>query len=87
MPGFSIQRLTEIMEGLGSAAPLAFIALFVLNTVCCLPTALTSLAGGFLFGAVWGMAYVWTGAMVGASAAFAISRHMGQGWIQRRAMK
>jgi uncharacterized membrane protein YdjX (TVP38/TMEM64 family) len=84
MPGLSMQRLTEILEALGGAAPLAFIALFFLNTICCLPTALTSLVGGFLFGAVWGMAYVWTGAMLGASAAFAISRHMGQGWIQRR---
>jgi uncharacterized membrane protein YdjX (TVP38/TMEM64 family) len=84
MASLSVERLTEFLEGLGSAAPLAFIALFVLNTVCCLPTALTGLAGGFLFGAVWGMAYVWTGAMLGASAAFAISRHTGQGWIQRR---
>jgi len=77
-------RLTDGLARLGRAAPLAFIAFFVVNTVLCLPTALTSLAGGFLFGAGWGMAYVWTGAMLGASAAFAISRNMGQTWIQRR---
>lgn len=77
-------RLASFLARLGRAAPLAFVGLFVLNTVLCLPTALMSLAGGFLFGAAWGALYVWFGAMLGASAAFGISRHWGQTWIQQR---
>lgn len=77
-------RLAAFLARLGRAAPLAFMGLFVANTVLCLPTALMSLAGGFLFGAAWGALYVWVGAMLGASAAFGISRHWGRHWIQQR---
>lgn len=79
-----IRGLAERIRALGPMAPVVFVLLFVLNTVLCLPTSVLAMTGGFLFGPVLGMACVWSGAVVGASAAFGISRRMGRGWIQRR---
>ncbi len=81
------ERLATWRDRFGAAFPLMFIVLFVLNTVACLPAGVMTLAGGFLFGPFLGFLYVWTGAMIGASAAFGISRHLGRDWIRRRLVR
>ncbi|MGE3312902.1 MAG: TVP38/TMEM64 family protein [Limisphaerales bacterium] len=78
------ERLADWRDRHGPALPLVFIVLFVLNTVACLPAGVMTLAGGFLFGPLLGIVCVWTGAILGASAAFGISRHFGRDWIRRR---
>lgn len=77
-------RLAEFLAGLGPAAPIAFVALFVLFTVLCLPAGVMTLLGGFLFGPALGFLYVWVAALLGASAAFGVSRHLARAWVQRR---
>ncbi len=69
----------------GAAGPLVFIAFYALATVLMLPGALITLAGGALFGPLWGTLCSLAGATLGASAAFVIARTLAADWVARRA--
>ena len=69
----------------GAAGPLVFIAVYALATVLMLPGALITLAGGALFGPLWGTLYSLAGATLGAGAAFVIARTLAADWVARRA--
>jgi uncharacterized membrane protein YdjX (TVP38/TMEM64 family) len=69
----------------GTAAPLAFVLLYALSTVLSVPGSLLSLAGGALFGPVWGVIYNLAGATLGATLAFLIARRVGGDWVARAA--
>ncbi len=84
LSAFSTSKVAEFLADLGPWAPVAFIALFVATTVLCIPGGILTLAGGFLFGPVWGFVYVWIASQLGASAAFGVSRHVARDWILRR---
>jgi uncharacterized membrane protein YdjX (TVP38/TMEM64 family)/rhodanese-related sulfurtransferase len=68
----------------GAAAPLLFVALYALATVLFLPGSVLTLAGGALFGPVWGTLYNLAGATLGAVLAFLIARHLASPWVQAR---
>ena len=82
---FDVAALQTWVESAGSAAPLAFIALYAAATVLFLPGSVITLAGGVLFGPVWGTLWSLTGATLGAALAFFIARYLGGDWIARRA--
>ncbi len=82
---FDVAALQTWVESAGSAAPLAFIALYAAATVLFLPGSVITLAGGVLFGPVWGTLWSLTGATLGAALAFLIARYLGGDWIARRA--
>lgn len=73
------------VEAAGAAGPLLFMALYAAATVLFLPGAVITLAGGALFGPVWGTLWSLTGATVGAALAFLIARYLGAHWVARRA--
>lgn len=70
---------------LGAWAPLAHIAVYVVATVVFLPGSLFSLAGGALFGPVWGALINLVGATIGATIAFLIARYVAADWVARKA--
>lgn len=72
------------IAGLGPAAPLAFIGVYALGTVLFLPGSVLTLAGGALFGPLWGTLYNLTGATLGAALAFLIARHVAADWVAKR---
>lgn len=80
-----VAALEAWVSGAGAAAPLIFIGLYVLATVLFLPGAVLTLAGGALFGPLWGTLYNLLGATLGAGLAFLIARHLAGGWVQARA--
>jgi uncharacterized membrane protein YdjX (TVP38/TMEM64 family) len=80
---FSAASVDDWLTGLGSLAPLAFIALYTLGTLGLVPGSLFTLAGGALFGPVWGTAFSIVGATLGASLAFLIARYAAGDWIRR----
>lgn len=82
---FDLAALQTWVESAGSAAPLVFIALYAAATVLFLPGSVITLAGGVLFGPVWGTLWSLTGATLGAALAFLIARYLGGDWIARRA--
>jgi uncharacterized membrane protein YdjX (TVP38/TMEM64 family)/rhodanese-related sulfurtransferase len=80
-----VAALEAWVSGAGAAAPLIFVGLYALATVLFLPGAVLTLAGGALFGPLWGTLYNLTGATLGALLAFLIARHLAGDWVQTRA--
>lgn len=77
--------LTDWVSQLGVLAPLVFIACYAIATVFFLPGLLFTLAGGALFGPVYGTLYNLAGATLGATLAFLTSRYIAQDWAAQRA--
>jgi uncharacterized membrane protein YdjX (TVP38/TMEM64 family) len=69
----------------GAAAPLIFMALYALATVLFLPGSILTIAGGALFGPVWGTFCSLTGATLGGTLAFLVARYLASGWVARKA--
>jgi uncharacterized membrane protein YdjX (TVP38/TMEM64 family) len=61
---------------LGLIAPVFFLFMYALATILFVPTMIFTLAGGALFGPVFGTMLSLLGATVGASCAFCISRYL-----------
>lgn len=69
----------------GLWAPTAHVVLFALATVLFVPGSLFGLAGGVLFGPVWGTILNLVGATLGATAAFLTARYVAADWVRRKA--
>jgi uncharacterized membrane protein YdjX (TVP38/TMEM64 family) len=63
---------------------IAFILLYALATVFFLPGSMLTLAGGSLFGPVLGTFVNLTGATLGATIAFLISRYLASDWVEEK---
>jgi uncharacterized membrane protein YdjX (TVP38/TMEM64 family)/rhodanese-related sulfurtransferase len=78
-----------VIEGairkLGLWGPAAHVALFALGTVLFVPGALFGLAGGVLFGPIWGTILNLAGATLGATAAFLVARYVAANWVRQKA--
>jgi len=72
------------LSGLDFWAPLAYLGLYAVGTIAFLPGALFALAGGALFGPVWGALLNLVGATIGASLAFLIARYLAGEWVATR---
>jgi len=82
---FDPAALERWVRGAGAWGPACYIGAYAFAAVLSLPGALLTLAGGALFGPVWGTFYSLTGATIGATAAFAIARYAASDWVGRRA--
>ncbi len=69
----------------GIIAPLLFILIYAIAAVLFLPGTVVTLAGGALFGPVFGTLYNLTGATLGATLAFLIARHLASDWVTQKA--
>ena len=65
----------------GRWAVAASIGLMVAHSLVPFPAEFVTFANGMLFGPVWGVVITWTGAMLGASLAFALSRWFGRPFV------
>jgi uncharacterized membrane protein YdjX (TVP38/TMEM64 family)/rhodanese-related sulfurtransferase len=77
--------IENAIRSLGLWGPAAHVALFALGTVLFVPGALFGLAGGILFGPVWGTALNLAGATLGATAAFLVARYVAADWVRQKA--
>jgi uncharacterized membrane protein YdjX (TVP38/TMEM64 family)/rhodanese-related sulfurtransferase len=73
------------VRNLGVWAPLAHVVVFAVGTVLFVPGLLFGLAGGVLFGPVWGTVLNLTGATLGATAAFLVARYIAADWVRAKA--
>lgn len=64
---------------------LAFMGLYIAGTILFLPGSLLGLAGGALFGPVWGTIYTLVAATMGATLAFLVARYVGSDRVVARA--
>src|SRR5262249_19063962 len=78
-------RVEGAVRDLGVWAPIGHVVLFALGTIFFLPGTLFGLAGGLLFGPLWGTILNLTGAMLGATAPFFVGRFVAADWARRMA--
>jgi len=81
---FDAALIENMIRTLGVGAPAGHVILFAVATILFVPGALFGLAGGVLFGPVWGTIFNLAGAMLGATAAFLIARYVAADWIRHR---
>jgi uncharacterized membrane protein YdjX (TVP38/TMEM64 family) len=78
------ERLTAMVRSAGLWAPLAFIGLYVAQTIAApIPGQALNFAAGYLFGFVPGILYSWLGLFLGSVAALALARYLGRPLVQR----
>lgn len=77
--------LLSFTETHAAVAAALFVLTYVAVTGLSLPGAvILTLAGGFLFGFVWGTLFVNLGATTGATLAFLASRYLLRDWVERK---
>lgn len=81
---FDTATLAAWLEGAGIAAPLVFMGMYTLAPVVFMPGSVLTLAGGALFGPIWGTFYSLTGATLGATLAFLVARYLASDWVAKR---
>jgi uncharacterized membrane protein YdjX (TVP38/TMEM64 family) len=74
----------QYILGFGSAAPIVFLSLQVLQVlVAPIPGQATGFAGGYVFGWEWGTIYTMTGLTIGSFIVFILSRKLGRGFVEK----
>lgn len=75
---FTADTLGSLIQNAGFWAPAAFILIYAVGVCLFIPGTVLTGIGAAVFGPFAGFAYVWTGAMIGASGAFFIARCLGR---------
>lgn len=78
------QRLQDWIQGYGAWGPLVYILVYLFAPSLFLPGLPITIAGGVLFGPLWGVLYTIVGATGGACLAFVIARYFGRDWVSRK---
>ncbi len=81
---FSVELIEQWLNQAGWWAPVLFILAYIIATVLFLPGAIFTLAGGIIFGPVWGVLYNLTGATIGATLSFLIARYLASDFVSER---
>ena len=68
----------------GNAGPIVFMLIYTIGTVFFLPGSVLTLAGGALFGPVWGTFYNLTAATIGAMISFMAARYLAHDWAEKK---
>ncbi len=76
--------LAEGARGTGGLGVALFFAAYVVATVVLLPGSLLTLAAGFAYGPVWGLAIASPASVAGATCAFMLGRTVLRGWAERK---
>lgn len=78
----------SVLEGwindAGILAPLVFMFIYIVGTIFFFPGSVLTLAGGALFGPVYGTFYNLTGATIGAAISFLIARYLLSDWVEEK---
>ena len=77
-------RLRRFIAACGMWGPAIYLLVWAIVPVLMMPCLPITLAGGILFGPLWGVIYVSVGATSGASLAFLVSRYLARDWVAVR---
>jgi uncharacterized membrane protein YdjX (TVP38/TMEM64 family)/rhodanese-related sulfurtransferase len=81
---FQAGTLERELERYGRWAPILFVLFYTVATVLFVPGSAFSLAGGALFGPLWGTIWNLTGATFGAGLAFLTARYLASDWVAKK---
>jgi len=76
--------LADGARGTGGAGVAMFFAAYIIATVVLLPGSLLTLAAGFAYGPVWGLAIASPASVAGATCAFLLGRTVLRDWAARK---
>ena len=82
--GGELTAALNAISALGPAAPIAFVAIYILACVLFIPGSILTIGAGVIFGVVWGSIYVSIASTAGASAAFLVGRYFARDAVARR---
>lgn len=71
------------VDSFGAWAGVLFAALYAVAVVSFIPASWLTLAAGAVFGLVWGVVYVFAGAVAGSALAFLAGRHIARPWVEQ----
>jgi len=77
-------ELAERARQTGAVGVMLFFAAYVIATVAFLPGSILTLAAGFVYGPVWGIAVASPASVAGAAGAFLLGRTVLRGWAESR---
>ena len=72
------------IQSLGPWAPVVFVLLYVGTVIVCMPAAILTAGGGFIFGFAEGSVYVLIAATIASNVNFLLGRHLARVWITRQ---
>src|SRR3979409_2353474 len=72
------------IQGIGPAAPAAFILIYAIAVIALIPASLLTIAGGAVFGLLPGVVYSLAGATLGSTGAFLIGRYVARRLVAER---
>ena len=76
--------LESNLRQFGPWAPIVFVLVYALGAVLFVPGSALTIAGGALFGPVWGTLWNLTGATLGATLALVTARYIASDWVAAR---
>jgi uncharacterized membrane protein YdjX (TVP38/TMEM64 family) len=83
LPGFalSVAEVEALILSFGMWGVAGAILLMVVHSFVPFPAEFVAMANGMLYGPVWGTVITWSGAMLGAFAAFGLARWLGRPFV------
>ncbi len=82
--GGELSAALAAISSLGPAAPIAFIAIYILACVLFIPGSILTIGAGVIFGVVLGSIYVSIASTAGATAAFLVGRYFARDAVSRK---
>ena len=84
LSGIDRSQLQLWLQQMGMWAPVLYILIYSIATICILPSTPLNLTGGAIFGAVWGTVWTSIAAILAAILAFGFSRTIGRSLVERK---
>jgi uncharacterized membrane protein YdjX (TVP38/TMEM64 family) len=84
LSGIDRSQLQGWLQQMGMWAPVLYIVVYSIATICILPSTPLNLTGGAIFGAVWGTVWTSIAAILAAVLAFIFSRTIGRKMVEQR---
>ena len=78
----NVYKIKEWVSGFGIIAPLIYIGFYIVATLFFFPGLPITVLSGIAFGPVWGVVYVWVGAIIGVSLAFLTARYVARELVE-----
>jgi uncharacterized membrane protein YdjX (TVP38/TMEM64 family) len=82
--GIDRQQLQVWLQQMGIWAPIIYILVYAIATLCILPSTPLNLTGGAIFGPVWGTVWTSIAAVLAAVISFWFSRTIGRKFIEKK---
>ena len=79
---FTPENVSRIIGDLGAWAPVVYVGMYLIAPLLMVPGSAITLAGGALFGPVWGTLYTVIGSVGGGTLAFLAARYLAGDWVE-----